>query len=174
MKTSNQAMRSTAVFRIVSMIVLCGFGFFRYLRSTGLAGGQGLIVLSSHEGANWGRRDFRRATTLISLRRLDLIKHLEMFLSSLVSLLPPDTTFVGCFAQRRSESCDHTGLIAGLSPFYAHRGDSGYPELSRDRVAAILERSGLMVLDMREMNGLTFFHSRKKYNLKTNQKLNRT
>lgn len=161
-------MRSTAVFRIVSMIVLCGFSFFRYMRSAGLAGEKGLIVLSSHEGANWGRRDLRRATTLISLRRLDLIKHLEMFLSSLVSLLPPDTSFVGCFAQRRSESGAHSGSLTGLNTLYAHRDDSGYPELSRDRVSAMLERCGLVIVDMKQLNGLTYFHSRKKLNSKTN------
>lgn len=162
-------MRSTAVFRIVSMIALCGFSFFRYMRSAGLKGGQGLIVLSSHEGANWGRRDLRRATTLISLRRLDLIKHLEMFLNSLVRLLPPDTSFVGCFAQKNTGSSDHTGLMTGFhSGPYPH-GDSGYPELSRDRVSAILERSGLVVIDMKQLNGLTYFHSRKKLNPDSNQ-----
>jgi hypothetical protein len=162
-------MKSTAVYRIVSMIALCGFSFFRYMKSAGLAGGNGLIILSSHEGANWGRRDIRRARTLISLRRLDLIKHLEMFLNSLGSLLPPDTTFVGCFAQRPSENIFQQGMMTGFLYRLARHGASGYPELSRDRVSAMLERSGLAVLDMREMNGLTFFHSRKKLDSKTNQ-----
>lgn len=162
-------MRSTAAFRIVSIIVLCGFSFFRYMRSAGLAGEKGIIVLSSHEGANWGRNDLRRARTLISLRRLDLIKHLEMFLSSLVSLLPPDTSFVGCFAQRQSETGDHSGLMPGFNNLYAHRGDSGYPVLSRDRVSAILERCGLVIIDMKQLNGLTYFHSRKKLNPITNK-----
>lgn len=156
-------MKSTAVFRIVSMIILCGFSFFRYLRCAGLTRAQGLIILSSHEGASWGRMDLRRAGTLISLRRLDLIKHLEMFLSSLVQLLPPDTTFVGCFAQhnqaKRGEYHEgHTGLFSRFS----FNGTSGCVALSRDRVSSILERSGLVVMDMREMNGLTYFHSRKK------------
>ena len=162
-------MKSTAVYRIMSMIILCGFSFFRYMKGAGLAGGQGLIVLSSHEGANWGRMDLRRATTLISLRRLDLIKHLEMFLSTLVSLLPPDTSFVGCFAHGRSERYDHAGFMASLNPLHVHRGDSGYPVLSRDRVSAILERCGLVIIDMKQLNGLTYFHSRKKHNSITNQ-----
>ncbi|MRR23966.1 hypothetical protein EG830_13425 [bacterium] len=162
-------MRSTAVFRIVSMIALCGFSFFRYMRSAGLTGGQGIMVLSSHEGANWGRGDLRRARTLVSLRRLDLIKHLEIFLSSLVSLLPPETSFVGCFSQRNSVGGDHPGLLAGFHSGLTPQSNSGYPELSRDRVSAILERSGLVVLDMKQLNGLTYFHSRKKHNPKTNQ-----
>lgn len=168
-KITNHSMKSTAVYRIVSMIILCGFSFFRYMKGAGLAGGHGLIVLSSHEGANWGRRDLRRATTLISLRRLDLIKHLEMFLSSLVSLLPPDTSFVGCFAHKSAERGDHKGLLTAIYPRFAHNSETGYPQLSCDRVSAILERSGLVVIDMKQLNGLTYFHSRKKLNSKTNQ-----
>lgn len=154
-------MRSTAVFRIVSIIILCGFSFFRYMRSAGLAGRQGIIVLSSHEGANWGRNDLRHAGLLISLRRLDLIKHLEMFLSSLVSLLPPDTNFVGCFAQKNAESTGHAGLFAGFHLNRNYYANSGYPELNRDKVSAILERCGLVVINMKQLNGLTYFHSRK-------------
>lgn len=169
LKTYNQVMRSTAVFRIVSIIILCGFSFFRYMRSAGLAGRQGIIVLSSHEGANWGRNDLRRAGMLISLRRLDLIKHLEMFLSSLVSLLPPDTSFVGCFAQKNAEGSDHAGLFTGFHSKRTHYAISGYQELNRDRVSSILERCGLVVINMKQLNGLTYFHSRKKLNPKTNQ-----
>jgi hypothetical protein len=137
-------MKSTALFRIVKMIVLCGFSFFRYMRSSGLTGEPGLVILSSHEGADYGRLDLRRARTLISRRRLDLIKHLEMFVSSLVWLLPPETSFVGCFAQE------------------GHFSAGRHRQLSRDRVSALLEGSGLVVIDMKEMNGLTYFHSRKR------------
>lgn len=139
-------MKSTALFRIVKMIFLCGFSFFRYVRSTGLRVEPGLIILSSHEGADYGRLDLRRARILINLRRLDLIKHLEMFVSSLVWLLPPETSFVGCFAQE------------GHFPAGRHR------HLNRERVSALLEGSGLVVINMKEMNGLTYFHSRKSQN----------
>lgn len=137
-------MKSTALFRIVKMVALCGFSFSRYMRSSGLTGEPGQIILSSHEGADYGRLDLRRARTLISRRRLDLIKHLEMFVNSLVWLLPPETSFVGCFA--------HEG----------HFSAGRHRHLSRDRVSALLEGSGLVVIDMKEMNGLTYFHSRKR------------
>ncbi len=137
-------MKPAALFSIVKMIALCGYSFFRFMRSSGLTGVKGLVILSSHEGADYSRLDLRHARTLISLRRLDLIRHLEMFVRSLVWLLPPETSFVGRFAQE--------------GHFYTGR----HRHLSRDRVSALLEGSGMVVIDMKEMNGLTYFHSRKR------------
>lgn len=156
-------MKSTAVFRVVSMIILCGFSFFRYMKRAGLIWGPGLIILSSHEGANYGTVDLKRARTLISLRRLDLIKHLEMFLSSLVRLLPPDTCFVGCFASQQSAFSDkrHPGNLPVRMARFLHHHPAVTDDISFDRVPAILGRSGLVIIDMKEMNGLTYFHSRK-------------
>ncbi len=139
-------MKSTALFRIVKMIFRCGFSFFRYLRCSGLTAEAGLVILSSHEGADYGRLDLRRARTLINLRRLDLIKHLEMFVSSLVWLLPPETSFVGCFAEE------------------GHFSAGRHRHLNQERVSALLEGNGLVVINMKEMNGLTYFHSRKRQN----------
>ncbi len=159
-------MKTTAVFKIVSMIILCGFSFFRYMRRTGLSGGPGLIILSSHEGSNYGRTDLSQARTLISLRRLDLIKHLEMFVSSLVRLLPPETSFVGCFAHPGNSAPEgqHTGNIRLFLSSLIHHSPAYRRELNRDRVSAILDSCGLVVNDMKELNGLTYFHSTKKIN----------
>lgn len=159
-------MKSTAVFKIVSMIILCGFSFFRYMRRTGLFGGPGLIILSSHEGANYGRTDLSRARTLISLRRLDLIKHLEMFVSLLARLLPPGTSFVGCFACQGNSGYDarYSGNMPLLNLKVSHHPSAHCEELNPDKVSAMPGRCGLVVTDMMELNGLTFFHSKKRIN----------
>jgi len=156
-------MNGKRIFRVFRVLAICGFSFFRYLWSAGLTKESGMIILSSHEGANWGRRDLKDARMLVNLRRLDLIKHLEMFVSSLVRLLPPETTFVGCFSQRgfisagAGGSDSHGGFWNGL----AGHGTGTCQMLNRARVSALLEGSGLEVIEMREMNGLTYFHSRK-------------
>ena len=69
-------MKSTAFFKIVNMIIRCGFSFFRYMRRTGLFGRPGLIILSSQEGANYGRTDLSQSRPLINPRRLTMLKHL--------------------------------------------------------------------------------------------------
>ena len=159
-------MKSTAFFKIVNMIIRCGFSFFSYMRRTGLFGRPWLIILSSQEGANYGRTDLSQARTLINLRRLNLIKHLEMFVSSLARLLPPETTFVGCFACQGNS--DHDARYSGNMPLFIsklnHRRPAHHVELNPDKVSAILSRCGLVVIDMMELNGLTYFHSRKRIN----------
>lgn len=156
-------MSGKRIIRVFRLLAICGFSFFRYLWSAGLTKESGMIVLSSHQGANWGRRDLKDARMLVNLRRLDLIKHLEMFVSSLVRLLPPETTFVGCFAQRVfvSPATEASGGHGGFWNTLPGHGAGRYQMLSRARVSAMLEGSGLEVTDMREMNGLTYFQSRK-------------
>jgi len=156
-------MNGKRIFRVFRVLAICGFSFFRYLWSAGLTKESGMIILSSHEGANWGRRDLKDARMLVNLRRLDLIKHLEMFVSSLVRLLPPETTFVGCFSQRglASAGANATGGHGGFWNGLAGHGNGTCQLFSRARISALLEGNGLEVIDMKELNGLTYFHSRK-------------
>jgi len=153
-------MRKKTVYKIFRIMVLCGFRFFRYLWETGISSDAGLVILSSHEGANWGCSWFRSARTLINLRRLDLIRHLEMFVSSLVNLLPQGASFVGCFEQHRDgcgrEAChgSNTGLLKRITG----NGAGPRQHLSSDRVFALFENSGLVIINMKEISGLTYFH----------------
>jgi len=148
---------------VVRLFVSGGLNLFRFLRHTGLFNDPGLIMLSQHDYATFRAGDLERVTTLITLRRLNLIKHLEMFLNSLVHLLPPDTNFVGCFSQ----TGDNRGGVRGsgiLNGFPGRIFGGGHKEchlLSSGKVYEILERNGLRIISMTEMNGLTYFHSRK-------------
>jgi hypothetical protein len=157
-------MREMTIYGIFRIMVLCGFRFFRYLWGAGISSEAGLIILSSHEGANWGFSGFRNTRTLINLRRLDLIRHLEMFVSSLVNLLPQGASFVGCFAHRRDNSAggrlpdSNPGLLKRI----AWNGAGARQLLSRDRVSALLEDRCLVIINMTEISGLTYFHGIKK------------
>jgi len=46
----------------------------------------------------------------------------------------------------------------------SYRRSAHHVELNPDKVSAILSRCGLVVIDMMELNGLTYFHSRKRIN----------
>ncbi len=148
---------------LLRLFVSGGLNLFRFLRHTGLFNDPGLIILSQHDYATFRAGDLERVTTLITLRRLNLIKHLEMFLNSLVHLLPPDTNFVGCFSQ----TVDNGGGVRGsgiLNGFTGRIFGGGLKEchlLSSGKVSEILERNGLSIISMTEINGLTYFHSRK-------------
>ncbi|HNT92768.1 MAG: hypothetical protein KDB91_05195 [Bacteroidales bacterium] len=157
-------MRKMTIYGIFRIMVLCGFRFFRYLWGAGISSDNRMIILSSHEGANWGCGGFRSASTLINLRRLDLIRHLEMFISSLVSLLPQGATFVGRFAQHSNGSAGkvNQGSNSGLLKRISWNGSEACQYLNRDRVSELLEDNGLVIINMTEISGMTYFHGVKR------------
>jgi len=155
--------RAGLIYRVVKLIATGGVRLFRYLMNRGLFSGPGVVILSRHDRATFGSVDLRRATTLITLRRLNMVKHLEMFLSSLSRILPPGTNFVGCFSPARMESAvkERPGMEYDFPGWLLHFGRMECHSLNRGKVSEMLERNGLSLISMTEMNGVTYFHSRK-------------
>ena len=87
---SNRFQRGRAglIRQVARLIASGGVSLFRYLMTNGLFGGPGVVILSRHDRATFGSVDMRRATTLITLRRLNMVKHLEIFLSSVADTAP--------------------------------------------------------------------------------------
>ena len=148
---------------LMRLFVSGGLSLFRYLRYTGMFRDPGLVILSSHDFARFRAGDLGKASTLITIRRLNLIKHLDMFLNSLVQILPPETHFVGCFSQT-GDTGNRAGKWSRLQGFPGRLisgGIKGCHLLDRQKVSEILGRNGLSLISMTEMNGVTYFHSRK-------------
>lgn len=145
---------------IVTMIAEDGNNFFRYLKDLGLSRENDLVVLSSRHHYFYDENELKHVKTLVNLRKLNRIKYLDEFLYTLVQVLPPDTKFVGCFSDfevsEKSEisflrPIKHLGYK--ISNFY-----SGTEKiLNKNRVSEILESFGFKIIDMTEMNGLTYF-----------------
>ena len=138
--------------------------FFGYLRKLGLTDRQNLIVLSSRDYFNCDRKKLDEVKTLVNRRKLNLIRHLDMFLLTLVRILPGNTSFVGCFSESRGghlNSSKTYNPVCLLNRFFNRLDTSSQHRLDKDEVADMLERSGLTIVDMTELNGLIYFCSRK-------------
>jgi len=158
-----QGGRHSLTHSLSSLFASGGLSLFRYLLASGLFRDPGLVILSPHDHATFAVADLKRATTLITLRRLNLVKHLEMFLNSLVHILPPGTNFIGCFSKERNGSHDSwkSGIIRAIQSRISDNEGLENHSLSRNMVSEILERNGLIIISMTEMNGVIYFHSRK-------------
>jgi hypothetical protein len=119
---------------IFALIAEVGLNFFRFLRSLGLAADPNLVVLSSKDNYFCNEYKLKNARIIINLKKLNLIKHLDLFLNTMVLILPPDTSFIGYFSDEEA--------------------------LKRSEVSELLEKNGFKTLDMKEMNGLTYFISK--------------
>ena len=119
---------------IFALIAEVGLNFFRFLRSLGLSADPNLVVLSSRDNYFCNEYELKNARIIINLKKLNLIKHLDLFLNTMVLILPPDTSFIGYFSDEEA--------------------------LNRSEVAELLAKNGFKTLDMKKMNGLTYFISK--------------
>lgn len=145
---------------IVTMIAEDGDNFFRYLKDLGLSRENNLVVLSSRHHYFYDENELKNVRTLINLRKLNLIKYLDEFLYTLVQVLPPDTKFLGCFSDFEVSEKSETSFLRPIKSL-GHKISKLYSGnekiLNRNRVSEILESFGFKIIDMTDMNGLTYF-----------------
>lgn len=137
-----------------------GESFVNYLERRGFMNDSDLLVLSSKHHFYYDNKDLEGVSVLVNIRKLNHIKHLDSFLHVIFRVLPSDSRFIGCFSDNRNHK------ING-SPFYHPRMfykkfidflDSRTDRsMSRNEVEEILDSHGFKVVDMTEINGLTYF-----------------
>jgi len=146
---------------ITTLISEGGVNFFRYLKKRGMSGETDLIVLSSKSHYFYDENDLKRVRVLVNLRKLNVIKHLDMFLNTLVRILPPDTSFVGYFSDKNAPV--QNGLVRRLSEMYGRLSNllDGKTDrvMNTNDVRGLLERNGFEVMNMTTISGHTYFHS---------------
>jgi hypothetical protein len=147
---------------IVNMIAEDGGSFFNYLKDLGLSRDNNLVVLSSRHHYFYDEDELKNVRTLINLRKLNLIKYLDEFLFTLVQVLPPDTKFLGCFSDSRASGNIDASLFHPIKLLKqkVNRLDFlGEKTMNKNKVSEILESYGFKIINMTEMNGLTYFCS---------------
>jgi hypothetical protein len=147
---------------IVNMIAEDGGSFFNYLKDLGLSRENNLVVLSSRHHYFYDEDEIKNVRTLINLRKLNLIKYLDEFLFMLVQVLPPDTKFLGCFSDSNASASNDASLFHPIKLLRqkVNRLDfMGEKTMNKSKVSEILESYGFKIINMTEMNGLTYFCS---------------
>ncbi len=155
-----------------------GESFYNYIEWLGLASDPGLVVLSSMHHYYYDTDDLRNTQTVVNLLPLNQINNVKGFFHSIYHLIPHKCYFIGCFTDYRkeyvslfkkdpvdehSEAVDQ-GIISRI-PFLnflfklVDRKTNRF--ISGKNVALYLEDLGLKVLDMTELNGKTYFCTRK-------------
>jgi len=138
-----------------------GEDFYQYLLWLKLAREPDLLALSSRHHFYYDSSDLKRVKTLINLKKLNNIKHLESFLSVVNRLLPQTAYFVGCFKKN-----DQNGARV---PFYRSAKILNHliniidsrteKSLTVKDVTSLLAEHNLTVIDFTEKNGITYFCS---------------
>ncbi len=127
-----------------------------YVQRHGLANEANLLVLSSKSHYYYDSEELKEVTTLINLKKLNLINHLDEFLQSICSGLSPKTNFIGCFSDRKSQKgiSMTSRMYKKLINFLDSRSEI---EIDSKDISKLLESVGFKILNMTEINGLTYF-----------------
>jgi hypothetical protein len=146
---------------ILSLMTEVGLNFFRFMKSLGMSHESNLVVLSSRDNWSYDNEELKSARILVNLRKLNLIKHLDLYLGALEKSLPPDTSFLGCF--RGSPEAEGESFRSILLPHRLQKamGFSGrrWHSMKRVEVLELLEKNGFTTLNIKDINGLTYFIS---------------
>lgn len=132
--------------------------FLNYLRFLGLENEPSLLVLSSNHHYYYDFNELKGVSTLVNLKKLNVISHLDSFLHTIYRGLSPRTNFIGCFSDRNTKN--GVGLpsrmFKGFINFLDSRIDNN---LNKNEVTEILETHGFKVINMKEMDRLTYFYA---------------
>jgi len=132
--------------------------FMNYLNWHGLANEDNLLFLSSKLHYYYDYEELKGVTTLINLKQLNLVKHLDDFLRTLYNGLSPKTNFIGCFADRKTQK--GIGITSRLYKRFLNFLDARIDvEIDSKDFSRLLESHGFKVIDMTEINGLTYFRT---------------
>jgi hypothetical protein len=132
--------------------------FINYLNWNGLANEDNLLILSSKMHYYYDYEELKEVTTLINLKKLNLINHLDDFLHTLCSGLSPKANFIGCFSDRKNQK--GVSVTSRLYKKVINFLDSKIDvDIDRKDFSRLLESHGFKIIDMTEINGLTYFRT---------------
>jgi hypothetical protein len=137
-----------------------GENFYHYINWLGLGKDPNLMVLSSIHHYYYDFNDLKGVKTLINLKKLNEINHIDTFLANVFRVLPSKASFVGCFKDNK--------IRGGISvPFYQsfkflnsliNIVDSKTDRfMTRKDVIKLLESHDFRIVDMTEISSITYF-----------------
>ncbi len=153
-----------------------------YLDRMGLIKESGMLVIPSSRHYFYDAEDMKGIRTVITLRQLNHIREIRDFLKQIKELLPDNSNFIGCFVDNRSQngfSDKYSNLprqVSDKAEAYENGIESRIPfinrmysfidfktnrYLTRRAVTNLLKEVGLELVGMTDLNGLTYFHTRK-------------
>ena len=143
---------------IENLIAEGGENFFNYLDWHGLANEPNMLVLSSRLHYYYDHEDLKGVKTLINMKKLNLIKHLDEFFNNIYTILPPKTNFIGCFSDSKTQN--GVSLTSKIYKKFINFLDSRIDtEIDKKDISRLLKSHGFQIVDMTEINGLTYFRS---------------
>jgi len=137
-----------------------GENFYHYINWLGLGKDPNLMVLSSIHHYYYDFNDLKGIKTLINLKKLNEINHIDTFLGNVFRVLPSKANFVGCFKDNKIRGgigapfYQSFKLLNGMINMINSKTDKF---MTRKDVIRLLETHDFRIVDMTEISNITFF-----------------
>ena len=139
-----------------------GTDLIQYLQILQLEKETSLMALSSRHHYYYESDELKSIKMLVNLKKLNNIKSLGSFLQTVVRVLPQEAIFIGYFKNDTGNRSvfsfnQTTKFFNGLVNYFDSRTDRS---LTKGDVSRLLEEFKLKVVDLTDINGMTYFCSR--------------
>jgi len=156
--------------------------FVNYIEWLGLGKDQNPVVLSSHYHFYYDAEEMKNVNTVINLKELNKTKQVKTFIQSIFDIMSTKSYLIGCFTdnskingyelKNRSSRFHKTkhfeaienGIVSQnpfLNRLYSYLDSRTNNYMTKKSVSMHLKDHGFKVLDMTELNGLTYFCAQK-------------
>lgn len=154
-----------------------------YLEDVGLVNDPAILVIPSSSHFFYDAEDLKGVKTVVNLKQLNYVREIRDFLHRVSELLPQDSSFVGCFIDNKSQngfSDKYSNLpkefsekaeayengiesrISFINRMYSFIDLKTNRYLTKRTVTNLLGECNLQLIGMSELNGLTYFHTRRR------------
>ncbi len=136
---------------------------YNYVQWTGLGKGKDMMVLMPVNHYYYDIADLEGVRILVCQKNLNFIKHLDSFLNTIFKALPANAYFLGYFScNNHSRDRAVNGASGKFENIFMNRFSDAHNEIlaTRKGVSAMLEGHGFKVIDLTDLNGITYFCSR--------------
>jgi hypothetical protein len=152
--------------------------FSNYIELLGLEKDSNIVVLSSLHHYYYDAEEMTNVKAVINLKELNQVKQLKNFFHSIFNILPHNCNFIGCFVNnkkqnsfllnsnpsdyyyKRNSDAIENGIASSsplLNMIYSMMDSRTNKFLSERSVSLLLQEHGFKILNMTELDGLTYF-----------------
>lgn len=137
-----------------------GEDFYSFLKYLKLSGEKGIMVLSPRHHYYFEYRDLVDVKVLINIVKLNRIKNLGSFLSTLFRVLPSQAKFIGCFSDSKSTNGSKFPFFPPAKMFNKvinFLDSKTERDMGRKDAVKYLETHGFRIEEMEEINDIVYF-----------------
>jgi len=137
------------------------YNFLYYLSTLNLEKDLNTLVLSSIHHYYYDFNEIKKIKTLIQCKELNKISDIDKFFKNIINVLSPNSNFIGCFRDNKIYKDNILKRLKITDWLINKLHDKPNYYLSRKKVIKLLNNHDLKIIDITELDNITYFYVKK-------------